>query len=243
MANLLKASILWLNTYIAFFAFTTASRSNGETPNGAIDAATVAAYEKLGAVYGGLPKKAAPFYDPTLDILDEVRALRDGRAFAEKGLPCFRFKSFPRAKFPAVSIPFGLQLSFSGATDAGLKQLVGLRQLVALNLFGCKITDIGTKELVALENLTSLNLFGSTVTDAGLKELASLKKLVSLNLWGTKITDAGLKALGDHREFRILVLGYTKVTDAGLKEITGMTRLIALSLEGMWCAPGAGPVP
>jgi internalin A len=39
------------------------------------------------------------------------------------------------------------------------------------------VTDAGLKELVSLKNLTQLDLWSTKVTDAGLKELAPVKNL------------------------------------------------------------------
>src|SRR4051812_5856537 len=67
-----------------------------------IDAVTIAAYEKLGAEYGGWPK-------------DSVSGdFQPGRKQAEGGLPGFRFNyTFPKTNLPEVAIPFGLDLRTS----------------------------------------------------------------------------------------------------------------------------------
>ena len=44
------------------------------------------------------------------------------------------------------------------------------------------MTDAGLKELAGLKSLQTLDLNGTQVTDAGLKELAGLKSLQTLNL-------------------------------------------------------------
>ena len=80
-----------------------------------IDAETVAAYEKLGAVYGGWVKLYSYTY------------FKVGSEHAQKGLPGFQFPTFPSSKLPEVAVPFGLDLSNSNVTDAGLKELAGLR--------------------------------------------------------------------------------------------------------------------
>ena len=67
-------------------------------------------------------------------------------------------------------------------TDAGLKELAGLKNLTRLVLVRAMVTDAGMKELAALKNLTDLSLGGTKVTDAGLKELAKLKSLAKLDL-------------------------------------------------------------
>ena len=44
-------------------------------------------------------------------------------------------------------------------TDAGLKELAGLKGLQDLHLIGCqRVTDAGLKELAALKELQTLNL-------------------------------------------------------------------------------------
>ena len=75
------------------------------------------------------------------------------------------------AKLPAPAAPFGLNLSGTQVTDAGLKELDGLKNLHTLHLGGTKVTDRGLKELVGLKNLHTLDLSFTAVTDAGLAEL------------------------------------------------------------------------
>jgi hypothetical protein len=80
-------------------------------------------------------------------------------------------------------------------TDAGLKELVGLKGLQSLSLGGTKVTDAGLKELAELKGLQRLELSSTKVTDAGLKELAGLKGLQTLYLSDTNVTDEGVKEL------------------------------------------------
>src|SRR5258708_4870904 len=76
-----------------------------------IDAATVAAYEKLGAEYGGWVKEDAFF------------SFKPGRKRAEDGLPGFRiYGPLPiTGTLPEVAVPFGLDLGRKDCTDANLK--------------------------------------------------------------------------------------------------------------------------
>ncbi|HEV3080227.1 MAG TPA: hypothetical protein VGY66_10625 [Gemmataceae bacterium] len=64
------------------------------------------------------------------------------------------------------------------------------------------MTDAGLKELAGLKNLQTLELAGTAVTDTGLKELAGLKSLQRLNLTYTRVTDKGLKELAGHMPSR-----------------------------------------
>ena len=149
-------------------------------------------------------------------------------------LPAFHFAVWPQgrlAKLPAPAPAFGLDLSHT-TTDAGLKELAGLKSLQALYIVNAHITGAGLKELAGLKNLQTLGLTGCVgVTDAGLKELAGLKSLQALDLRQVAyVSDAGLKELAGLKNLQTLDLGWTKVTDAGLKELAGLKSLQALYL-------------
>ena len=58
------------------------------------------------------------------------------------------------------------------------------------------MTDAGLKELAGLKNLQSLDLLYTKVTDAGLKELAGLKSLQSLALFDTQGDGRGAERAG-----------------------------------------------
>ena len=118
---------------------------------------------------------------------------------------------------PVVSV----DLSLTKATDAGLKELAGLKGLQRLVLDNTKVTDVGLKELAALKGLQTLDLNGCKgVTDAGLKELADLPGLEDLSLTFCEgVTDAGLKELAGLKGLRKLYLFGTKVTDAGVADL------------------------
>jgi Leucine-rich repeat (LRR) protein len=118
-------------------------------------------------------------------------------------------------------------------TDAGLKELAGLQELLTLDLGGTKVTDAGLKVLAGLKQLQELYLYTTPVTDAGLKELAGLHQLqnLSLNNTNTPVTDAGLKELAALKQLQLLALNGAQVTDAGLKELAGLKQLQGLSLE------------
>ena len=167
--NVLCGTLVWL----AFCAAVAQGQEKKLAKKG-IDAETIAAYEKLGAVYGAFTKdeNTSTFFMP-------------GHKYADKGLPAFAFAKFPQAKLPEVAVPFGLNLSYVKMTPAELKSLAGLKNLTELNLASTQVTDLGLKELAGLQDLTTLNLGFTQVTDNGLKELASLKNLATLELRGT----------------------------------------------------------
>jgi Leucine-rich repeat (LRR) protein len=145
-----------------------------------------------------------------------------------------------------------LSLNWAPVADAGLKEVVTLKNLKSLDLRGTKVTDAGLKELAPLKNLNTLHLGATKVTDAGLKELAPLKNLTTLHL-PRELTDEVLRSLheigllyaleqakvdrwGDKRPTRpedvvILLLDNTNVTDTGLKELAPLKNLTTLKLN------------
>jgi internalin A len=115
-----------------------------------------------------------------------------------RAVPVFQFSEWEEGVLVKLSdpgAPFGLCLNLTKVTDAGLKELAGLKSLQLLNLGGSAVTDAGLKEVGRLKNLQSLIMWGTQVTDVGVKELYGLKNLRNLELLGTKVTDAGLAGL------------------------------------------------
>ena len=69
---------------------------------------------------------------------------------APKFVPAFRFteiKSGLWANLPTPTVPFGLDLSRTQVTDAGLKHLAGLTNLQSLHLHNTQVTDAGVAKL------------------------------------------------------------------------------------------------
>src|SRR5262249_39690729 len=147
-----------------------------------------------------------------------------------------------------------LDLRLTRVTDAGLKDLAGLK-LSELFIPAATQTDLGLKVFLTINpDRPKLDLSGWNVTNDGLKELARLKHLQSLNLRDTKVTDSGLKdlaglnlkdlALPDAALTDLGLKHYLaaiappseldlmtwEVTDAGLKELAGLKQVRSLSL-------------
>lgn len=185
-------------------AFNRGPQNDSADQRKGIDPATIAAYEKLGAEYGGC-QNAAIF-----------GSFGVGPKLAEQGIPGFRFKKkFPNAKLPEVAVPFVLDLSDSDVTDAGLKGLTHLKNLTALMLWGTKVTDAGLKELAPLKNLTAICVDNDTVTDERLRVLREAGLLHAL--WKAEGRD-GTRPKSPQDVVRFEA-GGTKVTNAGLREL------------------------
>ncbi len=146
-----------------------------------------------------------------------------------------------------------LDLSATGVTDEGLRQLDAFPNLTSLNLLhAAKLTDAGLKGLAPLKKLDTLTLDSTRITDAALAALqeanllhalafakgpnarrpATPEEVASLNLPGTAVTDAGLKQLAAFTNLTSLTVASNKVTDEGLKELAAFKKLTALSLRG-----------
>lgn len=78
---------------------------------------------------------------------------------------------------------------------AGGERPRSAEEITSLALCRSPVTDAGLRELAGLRNLTWLDLRDTWVTDVGLKELAGLKRLATLLLQGTQVTEAGVAKL------------------------------------------------
>ena len=110
-------------------------------------------------------------------------------------------------------------LSGPGVSDANLEHLIGLSNLLKLNLNATKISDAGLEHLKGLTQLQVLHLDDTNVSDAGLEYLNGLTRLQELYLGGTNVTDGGLKYLKGLTELKWLSLVRTNVTDAGVRKL------------------------
>jgi RNA polymerase sigma factor (sigma-70 family) len=215
-----------------------------------IDAATIAAYEKIGGSH----------YDDHLDLYTWAVY----RQVGQKAVQGFRFYAFPKAPLPQVAAPFGLDLGQTDTSNASLKQLAHLKNLRSLCLWKTRVSDSGLKALAPLHDLSWLDLSDTRVTGPGLKDLAPLKNLTTLYLDVRQLTDANLRVLRSiglihavvhaDRKFRGFSsnregcpddlarprsagdvvwfdLHGTKVTDVGLKALTGLNNLAFLNLN------------
>ena len=110
-------------------------------------------------------------------------------------------------------------LSGKELTDAGLKHLQDIPNLVWLNLANTKITDQGLKHLSAIKTLQRLHLERTQIGDAGLAHLQGLRELEYLNLYGTQVSDAGLDHLKSLGKLQKLYLWQSNATKDGVAKL------------------------
>ncbi|MCA9063787.1 MAG: hypothetical protein KDA96_12030 [Planctomycetaceae bacterium] len=116
-----------------------------------------------------------------------------------------------------------------GVTDRGLQLLQPLAQLQALSLEHTAHTDAGLRELVALKELRILTLGG--LVGGGLAELSVLKHLHSLHIISASVTDEGMRALPGLKSLRSLTILSSEISDVGLIELNNLRHLKRLSLR------------
>jgi hypothetical protein len=124
-----------------------------------------------------------------------------------------------------------LSLNYTGVTDGGMKTLAEFKELRILSLVGVKVTDQGVKELAPLTNLWTLTLMKTDVTGATLAALADAPVLKTVILRGAKVNDAGLKGIVALKGLKVLDLSETQVTGQGLKQLIELKQLEGLILE------------
>lgn len=102
--------------------------------------------------------------------------------------------------------------------DAEVKLLAPLsQQLVFVYFNGSRITDAGLKTMPVLPNLVRIGLEHTAITDAGLKELNRFPSLKYINLHGTKVSAKGLLALKSLPSLREITVFQTNVSQEAVQ--------------------------
>jgi internalin A len=124
-------------------------------------------------------------------------------------------------------------------TDEGVRWLVNLPALTALNLSAQPVTDQGVETLAGCSTecggcpaLTSLDIQScEKLTNTAMWALRNLTTLTSLDIGATGIDDVGMLSLSTLPALTDLNIGYTSVTDEGLRALANLPALTALDIE------------
>lgn len=153
---------------------------------------------------------------------------------ADGGLKKRALKALTKLRQPLI-----LNLPGTPVSDAGLKQIAGLRRLIGLNLELCgRVNNAGLIHLQPLDDLRVLILAGTSVGPAGVRHLTDLRNLTALDLEVCDgVTDDACEALGELINLRSLNLkksGFepTRMTDVGLQSLSTLNHLEVLILSG-----------
>ena len=132
---------------------------------------------------------------------------------------------------PYERSPPSLAVSLTGetVTDAALRHLAPLVDVVTLDLEDAGITDEGLASLKPLTRLRELNLTATAITGAGFKHLKTLRELNALVLWRCPISSlAGLQGVG---QITFLGLSDTPIDGQSLEPVAQLTDLEELDLS------------
>lgn len=132
-----------------------------------------------------------------------------------------------------------LDLAGASVSGAGMKHVVGLKQLRWLTVPG-RMDDKGMALIAGLPALTGLYFKETLVTNAGLVHLAKLASLEELELGGARISDAGLAHLAGLPRLRYLLLWGKGFTDSGFRSLKAVPNLETLSLGPLEQVTDAG---
>ena len=184
-----------------------------------MDPQTIAAFEKLGAVYGTL------------------RTMSNGRLeFVSKAddpdirsLPAFHFSYLIEGKIPEVPVPYGLVLS---TYVSQIRHFPRAENLTSVVLRGSSVSSDVLKLLVTLPDLRHLRFTdASQLDDAALDNLGGIAELVSIDLQtNTKFTTAGWKNLGRLKKLEVLLLPTVEIPLAELAAVADPKALRSLEV-------------
>lgn len=141
--------------------------------------------------------------------------------------------SFSKLKYLEILI-----VAHVGITDVSVATLVGLKNLVRLDVTGTLIRD-GIAQFGEHATLAHLTLANTGVGDAGIEGLSRAASLVTLDLSGTRVSDSGvgrLAALGMLEELR---LARTRVGDSVAQALAKCPSLVLLDLADTRIGDGA----
>jgi internalin A len=118
-------------------------------------------------------------------------------------------------------------------TDEGVRWLVNLPALTALDLSGSVVTDRGVEmlsgcsaECGACPALTTLKLrYCERVTNGAMWALRNLTTLTDLDIGFTSVTDEGLRALANMPALTSLCIMECDMTDEGVAALPARVRL------------------
>ncbi len=123
--------------------------------------------------------------------------LRDLPSLDDTGMEAFR--ELPSLKRLYL---YGL----SSVSDAGMMNLVYLKDLDTLDIQLISITDKAMESISKLENLKTLSIKATEISDASLDLLLKMPKLENLTITdNASVTPAGLQKLKDAKKFKKLV--------------------------------------
>ena len=191
---------------------------------------------RLAAAPDELPDEAWQLYGVDLSYTqvpnDEVDKLRGLTSLRDLNLDtAYQFGDAGMTHLEGLPLT-ALNLRGTQITDAGLRHLRGMTQLVVLAVPQTAVTDAGMADIAPLTDLERLILHNTQIGDAGLARLQGLTKLRSLEVYNTPLTDTALETIAGFTALELLQLTGTRVTDVGISRLAPLKQLRHLSVSG-----------
>lgn len=138
-----------------------------------------------------------------------------------------------------IDRPFVLSVAGTSISTPGFRQLAPLKQLIGLDAGVClRMSEESFAALADVKSLVLLSLTSTAVTNNGLAALSRLPQLAALDVTTCDgVTDSSCAALATMTRLRGLSLRKTgfeknRVGDTGLQQLTALSRLELLDIEG-----------
>ncbi len=197
-------------------------------------------FQSLVAIYQGAPDSkeilkvlggdaAQKNYESELTVGNEqIAALRRDRSLQELVLAGSKLSAEAWQQVTEqVSLEW-LDLSFSNATSADLKELGKLKALERLSVEGTAVDSQLLDTIRVLPKLAELDLTGCAIDDAGLKKLAKHPSLRTLWLGKTQVTDDSLATLAIMTQLKFVDIQDSKITPAAWSEFVKRNARFAI---------------
>ena len=180
---------------------------------------TIAAFEKLGAVYGTIRTAT----NGRMEFVPATEGLEPG------GLPAFKIIGPPKGPYPEVKVPFGLVIStFPG----NLLQFAGAKNLTSIIAQATPLPQADLNTLSTLPDLRHLRIEdASSYGDVLLDVIGRLPLLESLDIYATiKFTAEGKKNLGNLKKLKVLLFQMVNLKFSELDVIADPKLIRSLEL-------------
>jgi hypothetical protein len=123
-----------------------------------------------------------------------------------------------------------VRLSGADVTNAGIKSLVGIKQLSSLTLSRTSVTDFGLSQLKELDSLDRLSLYGTLFSTQAMRRLQYVAGLRTLSLHAPA-DESQLEFLTEVRQIESLYLSETQWSRQVTEVINQLANLKRLSLS------------
>ena len=172
---------------------------------------------------------------PTGDIVSVIFPYKHDKRLTPGGYPVPPYPITDDLVHQLSKLPKLTTVEFNmsnGLTEAAIKDIGGMKQLVHLSLgAGVRLDDTSMADIAGLTNLNYLRLSGAAgISDTGFAVLENFKQLQTLWVAETKFGDSTMQFLKPLTQLKDMTFYGTSVTDAGADVLLGLPNLTSVRL-------------